>query len=55
MTKRVHWNGDMANEPKSGTAVISNGLYLITWDDGSKMVAPDFTILAKCGWTVSDV
>jgi len=44
----------MANEPKVGTATILNGMFHITWDDGSKMIVPDFTINTKYGWSVTD-
>lgn len=54
MEKMVHWTGDFSNEPKSGVAFIENGLAKITWEDGSKMIAPDFTMLPRYGWTVTD-
>lgn len=54
MTKKVHWKGDFSNGPKNGVAVIVNGLASITWEDGSKMVAPDFTLSPRYGWTLAD-
>ena len=54
MAKKVHWKGDYANNPKSGTAIIENGMARITWEDGSTMLVPDFTMSPRYGWTIAD-
>lgn len=54
MTKLIKWNGDYANEPKTGVALIVGELAHITWTDGSKNVIPLFTMLPRYGWTVKD-
>lgn len=54
MTKQVNWKGDYANEPKSGVAVIENGMARITWSDGSTILVPEFTMSPRYGWTVAD-
>lgn len=54
MTKLVNWKGDYSNEPKSGVATIAGDMAHIVWSDGSKMVAPLFTLKPHYGWTVSD-
>lgn len=54
MTKRVFWKGDFSNGPKHGSAVIDNGMAKITWDDGSTMVAPEFTLNPRYGWSLTD-
>lgn len=55
MTKQIKWNGDFANSPKAGVAIFgANGMVQISWNDGSKMIVPDFTIKPQYGWTVSD-
>lgn len=47
----ISWNGDSQNEPKTGKIVkIEGELVHIEWSDGSKMVAPDFTLNARYGW-----
>ena len=55
MTKQVHWKGDFSNAPKSGVAIIENGMARITWEDGTTMVAPEFTMSPRYGWTVSEL
>lgn len=54
MTKQVHWKGDFSNSPKSGFAVIENGMARITWEDGTTMVVPEFTMSPRYGWTIAD-
>ncbi len=54
MTKAIKWNGDFANEPKSGVALIVGDMFHITWSDGSKMLAPIFTCKPQYGWTVGE-
>ena len=42
MEKRIHWQGDFENEPKSGSIVSRSGtLVTIKWDDGSQMMVPE--------------
>jgi hypothetical protein len=49
----IRWNGDFANEAKSGQIVEQNGALLtIKWEDGKQQVIPEFVTKGQ-GWTRS--
>jgi len=38
----IRWNGDFANEAKSGQIIAQNGsLITIKWEDGKQQIIPD--------------
>lgn len=50
---QVRWNGDFANEAKTGQIVARNGdLLTIKWEDGKQQVIPEM-ITSGRGWTRS--
>ena len=49
----IHWNGDFANEAKSGQIISRNGsLLTVRWADGHIQVIPEF-VTKGLGWRVS--
>lgn len=51
--KRINWNGDMANAPKSGVVVTDDGGWMtVKWDDGRSERIPS-ALARSARWSVA--